>query len=90
MHQQDTQIGTESNLNIPTPRVRAIRQFPFRASALSTVVRRRVYEYESQLCLSTVRCGVCRSSVLVGQVLRRYMSVVLSWLEKTKDCSRGM
>ena len=37
------QIGAESNLNSPTPRVRTIRQLPFRPSALSTVVRRRVF-----------------------------------------------
>ena len=50
MHRHNMQIGAESNLKSPTPRVRAIRQLPFRAPALSTVVRRRVSasEFESQ------------------------------------------
>ena len=74
--QHDMQIGAESNLNSPTPRVRARRQLPFRAFTLSTVVGPRVYENVSQFCLSTVvRCEVCMSSVLVDQVLRRYFSV---------------
>ena len=70
MHRQDMQIGAESNRNSPTPRVRAIRQLSFRASALSTVVRRRVStsEHDTQFCLSTVRCEVCMSSALVDQV----------------------
>ena len=51
-------VAVYSNLNSPIPRVRTIRQLLFRATALSTVVRRHVYtsEYESQFCLSTVRC----------------------------------
>ena len=57
----DMRMGAESTLNRPTPRVRIIRQLLFRATALSTAVRRRVStsEYESQFCLRTVRC-VCR------------------------------
>ena len=45
------QVGAESNLNSPTPRVRVIRQLPFQPSALSMVVRRRVAtsEHEKQL-----------------------------------------
>ena len=74
MHRHDMHIGVESNLNSPTRRVRAIGQLPSQAAALSTVVRRRVStsECESQFCLSTVRCEVCMSSVLVEQVLRRF------------------
>ena len=58
----DMQVGAESNLNSPAPRVRAIRQLPFRAPALSTVVRPRVStsEYKSRFWLSTVRCEVRR------------------------------
>ena len=43
------QTGEERNLNSPTPRIRAKRQLQFRASALSTVVRRResTSEHES-------------------------------------------
>ena len=43
------QPGAESNLNSPTSRVRAIRQLPFRPSALSTVVRRRVSTSEHEI-----------------------------------------
>ena len=52
--------GAESNLNSPTPRVRAIRQLPFRASVLSTVVRRcaSTSVHKGQSCLSTVRCEI--------------------------------
>ena len=46
MHRRDMRMGVESNLNSPTPRVRAIRQLLFRATALSTVVRRRVSKSE--------------------------------------------
>ena len=42
MHRHDMQIGAESNLNIPTPHVRAIGQLPVRASTFSTMFRRRV------------------------------------------------
>ena len=84
------QVGAESYLNSPTPRVRAIRQLPFRASALSTVVRRRVStsEYESRSCLSTVRREVCMS-VLMDQEFC-CLCVLLSWLEKTRNFSRGI
>ena len=74
MHGHDgMQIGAESNVNSPMPCVRTIRQLLFRTSAPSTAVRRRVStsDYKSQFSLSTVRCEVCMSSVLVDQVLRR-------------------
>ena len=77
MHRYDIQIGAESSLYSPTPRVRA-RQPSFRPSALSTVVRRRAptSEYGSQFSVSTVRCEVCMLSVLVDQVLRTAVGTV--------------
>ena len=52
------QIGTESNLNSPTPRVRAICQLQFRPSALWTVVRRRVSTSEHEIpCCDRNACA---------------------------------
>ena len=83
------QIGADSNLNSPTNFVRTLGQLPFRASALSTVVRRRVStsEHASQVRLSIATCEVCMSSALVDQVLcRYYMSCsLLSWLENARN-----
>ena len=61
MHRGDMQIGAESNRKSLTPRVRAISQLPFRASALSAVVRRRVStSMRASFALSTVRYEVYR------------------------------
>ena len=60
-----------ARVNSPTPRIRAMPQLPFPAFMLSAVVRRRVStsEGKSRSCVSTVRCKVPDTSVLVDKVL---------------------
>ena len=81
----DMQIGAESNLNSPKPRVCAIHQLPFRASALSTVVRRRVSKTEHEsfsLAQEKQRCArlnLCAVS--------RILSAMMSATGSTADAS---
>ena len=69
---RDIQVGAESNLNSPKPRVRDIRQLLLRASVLSPVVRLRV-SASAQRASFACRVGGARyqgmSLVLVDQVV---------------------